>query len=65
MLTLSYLFCFSVGKIEISRFYFFDPERFAGVEVDSDIFDELMKSSQLSFKAFTFTCISLKMNSLT
>lgn len=44
----------------------------AGVEVDSDIFDELLKSSEVSFKAFTEECngkklkpcISLKMNSL-
>ncbi|XP_074523915.1 uncharacterized protein LOC141788757 [Halichoeres trimaculatus] len=28
----------------------------AGVEVDADIFDELLKSSQVSFKAFTGQC---------
>lgn len=44
----------------------------AGVEVDSDIFDELLKSSQVSFKASTLECngkklqpfTSLKMNCL-
>lgn len=32
----------------------------AGVEVDSDIFDELLKSSQVSFSVFTEECSGKK-----
>ncbi|XP_062309209.1 uncharacterized protein LOC134038860 isoform X1 [Osmerus eperlanus] len=45
-----------LAKFNLSGFTALMLKDSAGVEVDSDIFDELLKSSQVSFKAFTEDC---------
>ena len=50
-----------LAKFNLSGFTALMLKDSAGVEVDSDIFDELLKSSQVSFKAFTEDCNGKKM----